>query len=197
MNVFCGPWLLILLMGITGANSSEPTTPLVPEARPISALPSDTRCSLSVSNQVVDYGIMSRWQLENIGEGRVSPGRRSLMVSVACPYSRTMSLRVEGSEGGLRYGEHGTIRLYLPDAQLDGNAVELHTVTLAGVIKESGGHRPELNAGQRLVAVMQGRLAKGKTLTARLEIQPVLMESDARVSNRQRSETMLTLILDD
>ncbi|HGM4923502.1 TPA: fimbrial protein [Serratia marcescens] len=162
-------------------------------------LPPDTRCRLSVSNPVVDYGLMSRWQLEDIGAGRVSPGTRSLTVSVVCPYSQTMSLRVEGEdrEGGLRYGEHGTTRLRLLDAQLDGNAVELRTVTPAGVITESGGQRLVLKAGQRLAPVMQGRLAEGKTLTARLDIQPVLAEDDARVSSRQRSETMLTLTLDD
>ncbi|ERK09882.1 fimbrial biogenesis outer membrane usher protein [Serratia fonticola AU-AP2C] len=69
--------------------------------------------------------------------------------------------------------------------------------TRAGVITESGGQGLALNAGQRLAPVMQGRLAEGKTLTARLEIQPVLAEGDARVSSRQRSETMLTLTLDD
>lgn len=199
MNMFWRRWLLALLMGVTGASAADPILPPTLEANPMPILPPDTRCRLSVSNPVVDYGLMSRWQLEDIGAGRVSPGARSLTVSVVCPYSRTMSLRVEGEdrEGGLRYGEHGTTRLRLLDAQLDGNAVELRTVTPAGVITESGGQRLVLKAGQRLAPVMQGRLAEGKTLTARLEIQPVLAEDDARVSSRQRSETMLTLTLDD
>lgn len=199
MNVFCGRWLLVLLMGVTGANAADPITPSGLETTPMPTLPPDTRCRLSVSNPVVDYGMMSRWQLEDIGVGSVSPGTRSLTISVVCPYSRTMSLRVEGeaSEGGLRYGEHGTTHLHLLDAQLDGNAVELRSVTPAGVITDSGGYRLALNAGQRLAPVIQGRLAEGKTLTARLEIQPVLAEGDAHVSSRQRSETMLTLTLDD
>lgn len=197
MNMFWMRWLLALLMGVTGASAADPIIPPGLEASPMPTLPPDTRCRLSVSNPVVDYGLMSRWQLEDIGAGRVSPGTRSLTVSVVCPYSRTMSLRVEGEdrEGGLRYGKHGTTRLL--DAQLDGNAVELRTVTPAGVITENGGQRLALNAGQRLAPVMQGRLAEGKTLTARLEIQPVLAEDDARVSSRQHSETMLTLTLDD
>lgn len=199
MNVFCRRWLLALLMGATGASAAGPIPPPDLEASPMPTLPPDTRCRLSVSNPVVNYGMMSRWQLEDIGAGSVSPGTRSLTVSVVCPYSRTMSLRVESEdrEGGLRYGEHGTTHLRLMDAQLDGNAVELQTVTPAGIIKESGRHRLALNAGQRLAPVMQGRLAEGKTLTVRLEIQPVLSEGDARVSSRQRSETMLTLTLDD
>lgn len=199
MNMFWKRWLLVLLMGVTGTSAANPIMPPALEASPMPTLPPDTRCRLSVSNPVVDYGMMSRWQLEYIGAGSVSPGTRSLTVSVVCPYSRTMSLRVEGEdrEGGLSYGEHGTIRLRLLDVQLDGNVVELRTVTPTGVITESGGHRLALNAGQRLAPVMQGRLAEGKTLTARLEIQPVLAEDDARVSSRQRSETLLTLTLDN
>lgn len=198
MNMFCGRWLLALLMGVTSASAAELIPPPELEDSPMPTLPADTRCSLSVNNPVVDYGIMSRWQLEDMGTGSVSPGTRSLTVSVVCPYARTMSLRVEGegSEGGLRYGEHGSTRLRLLNAQLDGNGVELRTVTPAGVITESGGYRLALNAGQRLAPVMHERLVEGKTLTARLEIQPVLTEGDARVSSRQHSETIVTLILD-
>lgn len=199
MNMFCRRWLLALLMGFTDATAAAPIVLPGQEVSSIPALPPDTRCRLSVSNSVVDYGVISHWQLEYIGDGRVSPGTRSLTVSVVCPYLRTMSLRVEGegSERGLRYGKHGSTRLHLRDAHLDGHAVELRKVTSAGVITESGGHRLALNAGQRVAPVIQGILAEGKTLTARLELQPVLTEDDARVSRPQRSETMLTLTLDD
>lgn len=200
MNVFCGRWLVALLIGVTGASAADPIMPPGLESNPTSTLPPDKHCSLSVSNPVVDYGMMSRWQMEDMGASKVSPGKRSLMVNVVCPYSRTMILRIvgEGSElGGLRYGEHGTTRLRLLDAQLDGNIVELRTITPAGVITESGGHILALNAGQRLAPVMQGKLAEGKTLTVQMEIQPVLAEEDARVGSLQRSETMLSLTLDD
>ncbi|CAI0828775.1 fimbrial protein [Serratia marcescens] len=198
MNVFCGRWLLALLMGVTGVSAADPMPPGL-ESSPMPTLPLDTHCSLLVSNPVVDYGMMSRWQMEDMEAGNVSPGTRSLMVSVVCPYSRTMRLRVEGegSElGGLRYGERGATRLRLLDAQLDGNAVELRTITPADVITESGGHILALNTGQRLAPVIQGRLAEGKALTVRLEIQPVLAEGDARVGSQQRSETMFTLTLE-
>ncbi|MCS3432615.1 fimbrial protein [Klebsiella sp. BIGb0407] len=200
MNLFCGRWLLALLMSVTGVSSATPVPPNGPEAESLPILPPDTRCSLSVSNPVVDYGMMSRWQLEDVGASSLSPGTRSLTVNVVCPYSRAMSLRVEGEDsgqGGLRYGERGTTHLRLLDVQLDGNAAELRKVTSAGASTESGGYVPELNAGQRLVPVIHGRPAEGKTLTARLEIRPVLAEEDARVNSRLRSETMLTLILDD
>lgn len=200
MNVFCGLWLLFLLMGVTGVSAAAPIMPSGPDANPMPTLPPDTRCNLSVSHPVVDYGIMSRWQLEDVAGGNVSPGTRSLTVSVICPYTRTMKLRVEGEnseQGGLRYGERGTTHLRLLDAQLDGKAVELRAVTPDGDLTENGGQALTLNAGQRLAPVIQGKLAEGKMLTARLEIQPVLAEGDARVSSQQRSETMLTLTLDN
>ncbi|ECM4408926.1 fimbrial protein, partial [Salmonella enterica subsp. enterica serovar Give] len=56
MNVFCGRWLLALLMGVTGASAADPITPPGLEANQIPTLPPDTRCRLSVSNPVVDYG---------------------------------------------------------------------------------------------------------------------------------------------
>lgn len=62
---------------------------------------------------------------------------------------------------------------------------------------ESGGRVLALNAGQRMAPGIQGRVDEGKTLTAQLDIQLVLQEGNARVSSRQRSETMLTLTLYD
>jgi len=200
MKVFYGRWLLALLISVTGTSVAGLIAPPGQETLATPLLPPDTRCSMSVSNPVVDYGMMSRWQLEDAGAGSVSPGMRLLTVSVACPYSRTMSLRLEGEsseQGGLRYGEHGTTHLRLLDVQLDGNAAALRKITPGGVITENGGHVQELNVGQRLVPVMQGRPVKGKILTAQLEIRPVLAEEDVHVNSRQHSETMLTLILDD
>ncbi|RSB24209.1 fimbrial protein [Enterobacter cloacae] len=187
-------------MGITDANASAPIASLDLESIQIPTLPLDAHCNLSVSNPVVDYGVMSRWQLEDIGTGSLSPGTRSLKLSVVCPYSRTIILRVEGEsseQGGLRYGERGITRLRLQDAQLDNKAVKLRTVTPTSVITESGEYTLALNVGQQLAPVIQGRLAEGKVLTAQLEIQPVMAESETRVSSWLHIETMLTLILDD
>lgn len=197
MNLLCGRLLPVLLMGITGTSIAAPVPP-GQETRPMPVLPQDTHCRLSVSNPVVDYGILSRWQLEDIGAGNMSPGTRSLTLSVFCPHPRSMILRVEDRGlGGFRYGERGIIRFHLRDAQLDGNKVELRTITPGGVIPESGGHMLALNAGQQLAPVIQGTLTEGRTLTARLDIQPVLAEGDTRVGNRQHSEMILTLTLDD
>lgn len=198
MNAFCGRLLLVLLMGACGASATPSIALPGLDVSEMPPLPPDTRCSLSVSNPVVDYGTMSRWQLEEIAGGSVSPGTRSLALSVVCPYTRAMKLQVQGEnseQGGVRYGERGYARLRLLDAQLDGNAVELQTLTPTGDITERGGRTLVLNAGEQLAPVVQGRFAEGKIMTVRLEVQPVLAEGDARVSSRQHSEAMLTLTL--
>lgn len=141
---------------------------------------------------------MSRWQLQDIPGGSTTPGTLSLTLSVVCPYTRTMKLLVQGEgseQGGLRYGERGVTQFRLLDAQLDGNAVELRALTSAGALMDTSGQAVSLTAGQQLALVVQGRLAEGKTLTARLEIQPVLAEGEVRASSRQHSESMLTLTL--
>lgn len=199
MNVFCGWWLLALsVMGITGTSTAAPKFYLGTEASEMLALPPDTHCSLSVSSPVVDYGVMSRWQLQDVAGGKVSPGTRTLALSVICPNTRTIKLLVEGEKNErskLRYGAQGSVHLRLLDAQLDGSPVDLRTLTPAGAITENGGQAVEPMIGQQLTPVVQNRLVKGKIFTAQLEVQPVLSEDEARVSSRQRSEATLTLTL--
>lgn len=197
MTRFYERWLLVLAIGLSGTCAADLS--LNRETSDIPAPPPDIRCRLTVSPPVVDYGVMSRWQLEETSYG-VSPGTRSLRVSVVCPFPQVMTLRVEGEGNeacGIRYGERGCLRLRLLDAQLDGNAVVLRHVTPDGRMKESESHRPALYRGQALTPVSQGLPVEGRALTATLDIQPLLMEADVRVSNQQRSETTLTLTVDN
>lgn len=187
MRIFYGAWLLPLLM-----------------AAPCSGLdngaPPDTRCTMSVSSPFVDYGLMSRWQLLDLPGRRVTPGIRSTLLSVVCPHTRIIKLRVQGeinASGSLRYGEHGYTLFRLLDVQLDGNAGELRPLSPDGGLEDAAGEALPLTPEQRLVTLVRGQVAAGKTLTARLEIRPVLREEDARVSSIQRSESRLTLTLVD
>lgn len=208
MNALCGRWFTALLIGVTGASGAAPVALpgagkggyRAPPLAPSPVLPPDTRCRLSISNPVVDYGVMSRWQLQAVAGGRLSPGTRSLTLSVACPYPRAMKLLIEGeggAQGGLRFGERGLTHLRLLNAQLDGNTVELRALTQAGTLAKHSGQAIALNAGQQVALVVQGRLAEGRTLTAQLEVKPVMSEDGARVSSRRRSESMFRLTLLD
>lgn len=161
--------------------------------------PPDNRCSLSVGAPVIDYGIQSRWQLQDAGgPQRVTPGKRSLTLYVNCPYSQAMHLTLRGERadnGELRYGNRGSVALRLKETQLDGQSVQVAAVTPDGVI--NGGEQVSLRLlpDNSFAPVHNGRLLKGKSFTARIELEPIMPESAARVSARQVSEASLTLEL--
>lgn len=193
MKIFNGTWVLPLLTIASGLSAAEPglgTPPQVP----------DGRCTISVSSPFVDYGVMSRWQLQDRPNGQVTPGIRSTMVNVVCPDPRAIKLLVQGEvneTGHLRYGEHGYTEFRLLNAMLDGNAVELRPQLPDGSPAEATAEALPLAVNQQLVTVSAGQVVKGKMLSARLEIQPVLGEDDVRVSSTQRSGSQLTLTLID
>lgn len=161
--------------------------------------PPANRCSLSAGAPVIDYGVQSRWQLQEAGDPRqVTPGKRSLVLNVVCPYSQTMRLMLRGEPAGngeLRYGERGSVKLLLTDAQLDGQSVLLAATAQGDVISGDAKSSLQLRPGHGFAAVQNGRLLKGKSFTARIELEPVMPESNARVSARQVSEANLTLEL--
>lgn len=195
MNIFCGHWGLVLLMVIncTEGIAAEKNSGII-ETQPSS------QCTLSVSNQTVDYGVQSRWQMQDINGRNVTPGIRVLTVNVICPYKRKIILNVQGKSGKngeLRYGQNGQTLFQLVDAQLDGYVVEMRPLTSSGTPTDVASEKRQLAIGQRLAPVVKGQLAEGKSLTARLEIQPVMPEGDARVNSLQRNESLLTLTLGD
>lgn len=196
MNVFFGRWSLGLLIVVNFICVAAPI--IHPDARisEVPALPPDTRCNLSVSSPVVDYGMMSRGQLQEMAGGGFSMGGRLLTLNVVCPYTRTMKLQVQGerdSRGWLRYGDLGSVRLRLLDALLDGNAVELRALNPMDEITESSVQ--EVNVGKLLAPVGPGRLAEGKMFEVRFEIEPILTESGSRVNRQQLGETALTFVI--
>jgi hypothetical protein len=149
---------------------------------------------------VVDYGTLSRWQLQDTtGDvGALTPGKRTLMVNVVCPYTQVMRLTLRGvaaANGSLRYGDRGSLRVQLLEAQLDGQSVQFATTTFDGVLNGSPASTLTLQPGQTFAVITTGALAQGRSLTFRLEIEPVLPEEEARVSSRRISETLLTLEL--
>lgn len=163
--------------------------------------PPDNRCSLSAGAPVIDYGEQSRWQLQEIHAGQsVSPGKRTVTVNAICPYSQSMRMRLNGDKaanGNLRYGEQGNVSLRFVEAQLDGQDVQLVTTTPDGVLNGAPGSNLLWQPGVSVAATRNGQLIKGKSFTARIEIEPMMPESAARVSARQVSEANLTLELMD
>ncbi|UXK10740.1 fimbrial protein [Erwinia pyrifoliae] len=196
MKIFNRPWLMPILWVASTFCAAEP----FPGSENGMTKPPDTRCIMTVGSPLIDYGVMSRWQLQDIPGGNVSPGIRSTTVSVVCPHSRTIKLLVQGDAnetGHLRYGERGHTLFHLSDVQLDGKPADLRSVMPDGMLEDAVSEPLPLTSGQRLVTLVNGQVTQGKTLTARLQIQPVLSEEDARASSLQRSASGLTLMLVD
>ncbi|MHA7848002.1 DUF1120 domain-containing protein [Serratia sp. D1N4] len=159
----------------------------------------DSRCNLSLGAPVIDYGNQTRWQLNESSSGRnhVTPGKRTIMVNVVCPYTQAIRLTLRGAQaanGDLRYGEQGSVRIHLSDAQLDGQSVSVAHITPSGVLSGSQSSL-QLKPDQSFAATVNGQLTKGKTLTVRLDIEPELQTKDAQVSSLQVNESNLRLEL--
>ncbi|WP_168395197.1 fimbrial protein [Erwinia amylovora] len=195
MRICHRAWMPVLLF-VSGVCAAEP----LPGSGNGMTEPPENRCTITVGSPLIDYGVMSRWQLQDIAGGNVSPGIRSTTVSVLCPHDRKIKLLLQGAANGtghLRYGERGHILFRLSDVRLDGKPAELRSVSPDGIPEDASSEPQPLISGQQLVTLVQGRVTEGKTLTARLEIQPVLREKDARPGNLQRSAASLMLTLVD
>lgn len=180
----------------------SPVTPSIAAGNnmPGIILPGDTRCKVSASSEVIDYGSYSRGQLQDAGGQKVSPGKRILMVNAVCPYKKVMRVILHGdkaSNGNLRYGNKGSVTMRLLDAQLDGKSVQVAATKVGSHLRTSVESNILLQPGQGIVAIHNDQPAEGRSFTARIEIEPVMPESDARVSAYQTIESNLTFELAD
>ncbi|MFJ2550256.1 DUF1120 domain-containing protein [Pseudomonas sp. NPDC087612] len=190
-----------LVLGLIFGQYAQANSQLSGEAPGIPpTVPIDTRCSLTLGGGVVDYGTLSRWQLQDAqtGHNNVTFGKRTLTLSVACPYTQSMRLTVRGERsdrGDFRYGNRGSMIVRLFDAQIDGKSVQIASGTPDGIINGAAGDSALLRPSESFAAISSGQLAKGKTFTARVEIEPTLPEADAQVSTHEQNEANLTIEL--
>lgn len=182
--------LLLLALTSFSAGSMAAWQDITSDMPP--GLPTDNRCTLSVSTPTIDYGNQSRWQLQGTTGGQLTPGKRALTLSVVCPYTQPIRLALRSD---LRYGTLGNINVNLSEALLDGQSIQLASTTPDSILNDAPVDSLRLHSGSRFAAVQNGRLATGKNLTLRMEIEPVLAERDARVSGHQSSEATVTLAL--
>lgn len=160
----------------------------------------DRRCVLSLGGELIDYGTKTRWQLRNAPAlvDSYSFGKRTVMLSVICPFAQGIRLTLRGqtnASGNVAFGEHGGLIIRLSNAQVDGKSTQIAGGTAKGIINGAAADSPLLQPGHTFAPTVGGKLARGKTLTVYLEIEPVIPTADARVSKRQRSETSLRIEL--
>ncbi|MCU4369582.1 hypothetical protein [Acinetobacter courvalinii] len=161
-------------------------------------LPVENLCEVSISNPDVDYGVLSRWQLQDVVGRQVSFGKRTLTLSVVCPFKQTMRVVLRSSrsqEGQLQFGDQGRMSVRVIDAELEGKSTELGSINSEGILKGASKDHLYLRPDFGMVATQNGQPIKGKTFTARLEIEPLMSEKAARVTSLQVSEANFTLEL--
>ncbi|MBE4810065.1 MULTISPECIES: fimbrial protein [unclassified Enterobacter cloacae complex] len=162
----------------------------------------DPRCQISTSTTDIDYGLQSRWQMQDVDGRRqaVTPGKRQLSVTVVCPYTHNMRLKVMGGRtvrGEFRYGASGELQVRVTGAQLDGRDVPVALTSSAGALLGAPQEILTLLPDQTFSAVSGNLPSQGKTFNVRLEIQPVLTDNDARVSSRQANGASVSFELMD
>lgn len=180
--------------------------PLVAAVSPLTEIepppPADTRCSLSLGSEVVDYGSQTRGQLQDASSGgnALTLGKRTLTLSVMCPYTQPLRLALRGdraTNGKLRYGERGSMIVRLFDMQRDGETVQITPVTPSGEMTGSAADSQQLQPDHIVAATLGGQPVKGKVFSARLEIEPVIPNDEAKVSASTTKEALLMLELVD
>jgi hypothetical protein len=191
---------IILMLGGRLSPLAAETLPLT--EGPLPSLPVDTRCNLSLGSEVVDYGLQSRGQLQeaSLGGNMLTPGKRTLTLSVVCPYAQPLRLALRGdraANGDLRYGKQGSVVVRLSDVQQDGESVQIMPVTPSGEVTGTAADSQRLQPGQAVAATLNGLLVSGKVFNARVEIEPIMTDEEARVGVSTTQEAILTLELEN
>ena len=161
-------------------------------------VPPQTQCVMSVSNNNIHYGLLSRWQLEKIGSASnlLTPGKRTVSATVSCPVPQTIRVHLGGDTAvneNFRYGDKGVLSISLTGIQRDGQTVN------PGYIA-SGEQRTMISPLPRKVrpgdVITSGDGVPVRNLTLQFDIEPHLSESAARVSVRTENEGRFVLTLE-
>lgn len=130
-------------------------------------------CEVLLSQSEIDYGQLNRTTLKAV-PGHFSLAPRTFYLTVQCPQAQALQLAYRGvadGAAGFRFGEQGQYQLWLGDAQLDGTAVSLGQVQGAGLGVMAVASEMALQPEHALAPVIGGQPARGRRLTARVELR--------------------------
>ncbi|PIF78761.1 hypothetical protein CLU95_5959 [Variovorax sp. 54] len=147
-------------------------------------------CDAQLSESLVDYGRMTRAQLQERqpDPARASLGKRRVTLTAVCAERTAMELSFQGAaadDTGFRFATNDRFTLRMLDAQLDGKPVRLAApqVDATGLAPS-----PVLRPGDRMSPVDGAGLAQGQRLTVQLEIEPFVGAAATRVAGESRWE---------
>lgn len=159
-----------------------------------------SRCVISAGGRMVDYGVMSRWQLQETGRGaELTPGVRTLPVTVACGYTQEFRLRMVGNSslaGQVRYGNSGWLKMRVNNLRVDGRATGIVVSSVDEGAREVPSGSASVSDGSLFTPYSDGQRVTGRTVTFDLVMEPRLSERDSRVAAPTESEAGLRITLE-
>ena len=129
-------------------------------------------CQLTLSQTVLDYGLMNRPIRANtaaeqpLGERRLSLNLNCLQPTDMTLFYRAMAATAER----FRFTEHGSYAVRMGDAVLDGQPVDLGLISAVGQVPEEAASSLLWRPQQAIVPVRGGVAVQGQSLTAQLEL---------------------------
>ena len=146
-------------------------------------------CQLQISNRTIDYGQMTRAELV---ERKASPstfslGKQSMTLTATCRQPALITLFFRGAaadSASYRFGNGGSFTLQLSGAQLDGKAVNLGKVKVAGQQPEIMSAAMALLPNDGAVPVTNERPVKGSSFSMNVEIEALVSAAGSRVADQ-------------
>ena len=129
-------------------------------------------CQLTLSQPVLDYGVMNR-AIRAHAPAEVTLGERRLSLNLNCPYPTDMTLfyrAMAATAERFRFTEHGSYAVRMGDAVLDGQPVDLGLISAVGQAPEATASSLLWRPQQAIVPVRGGVVVQGQSLSAHLEL---------------------------
>lgn len=129
-------------------------------------------CQLTLSQPVLDYGVMNR-SIRAHAPAERTLGERRLSLTLNCPQPTDMTLfyrAMSATAERFRFAEHGSYAVRMGDAVLDGQPVDLGQISAVGQVPEEIASSLLWRPQQAIVPVRGGVAVQGQSLSAQLEL---------------------------
>ncbi|UVL64268.1 DUF1120 domain-containing protein [Pseudomonas sp. B21-032] len=130
-------------------------------------------CAVSISQPLIDYGVLNRTTLKPLA-GELPLGVRNLVLNVHCPRPQPITLfyrAAPASAERFRFGDQGSYALRVSGALVDGESVDLASLTKTGGVTEQADAVSDWLPDKGLAPIRAGNLVPVRSFSARLEIR--------------------------
>lgn len=129
-------------------------------------------CQLTLSQPMLDYGLMNR-AIRGDDPAERTLGERRLSLNLNCPRPTDMTLfyrAMAATAERFRFAERGSYAVRMGDAVLDGQPVDLGLISVVGQVPEGAASSLPWRPQKAIVPVRGGVAVQGQRLSAQLEL---------------------------